>query len=91
MCSAFSELTIEVSKAHADGNHQCQDDAPVQATAELALVLLLPGRLRLGLRRRPRLGLGARHPALPRAPFAHRGAGLAAGFITAGLIGAGLR
>lgn len=90
MCSALPELTVEVSEAHADGDHQCQDDAPVEAAAEVALVLLVPGRLCLGLRWGRLLGLGARHPALPRAPLAHGWAALAAGFIAAGLLGAGL-
>lgn len=87
----FPELTVEVSEAHADGDHQRQDDAPVEAAAEVSLVLLVAGRLWLGPGRGRPLGLGARHPALPGAPLAHRGAALAAALIAARLSGAGLR
>lgn len=40
-------LTIEVSKAHADCNHQSQNDASIKATTELPLVLLLLGLFNL--------------------------------------------
>lgn len=91
VCPAVPELTIEVPEAHADGDHQRQDDASVQAAAELALVLLLAGRLHLGRARGWPLGLTARHPAFPGAPLAHRGAALAAAVIAAGLGCAALR
>lgn len=92
VCCARPQLTVEVAEAHADGDHQRQDDAPVEAAAELPLLLLLvPGRLRLGLRRRRPLGLRARHPAPPRAPLAHGRAARAAALVAARLLGAGLR
>lgn len=87
----FYELTIEVSKAHADCNHQSQDDASVKATAELAFVLLFFGRVRLGFCRWPTLSLGAGHQPLPSPAFSHCGTGLVASFITARFIIASLR
>lgn len=44
-------LTIEMPEAHADRNHQCQDDAPIQATAEWMLVQLVFDALRFMLPR----------------------------------------
>lgn len=74
-------LTIEVSKAHADCNHQSQNDASIKATTELPLVLLLLGRFRLWTNRRPALSLRARDQPPLSPASSYRRTGLIAGFI----------
>lgn len=87
----FYKLTIEVSKAHADCNHQSQYDASVKATTELAFVLLFPRRFRLWFSRWPLLSLGAGDQPLLSPTFSYCGTGLIARFITTWFIIASLR